>query len=102
MSGVGLIPNTWTEWVPGQTPAPSLMAFAMEPLTVLDTNRVTSLSYPPSGDVFMLILNGAAFTPADATPAFMLNGQAINWISGTFAINFGDTVTAIYTYLASQ
>ena len=98
-NSLGFASNTWTDFSPGKTFG-DVLAIGMEAVTVGTTNYLPALSQTPSGDLFLAIVNGRVFTPADANAPFGLQGNQIIWGTGPFGVNPGDIVTAVYTYLA--
>lgn len=67
-----------------------------ERLTVTGINAVAGLSFPPSGGLLMLIINGTTFTVQDGS--FVMTGNAVSWISTIYRINLSDVVIAVYSY----
>ena len=57
-----------------------------------------TLTYLPNGALFLLIVNGRAFTSADAPPAFVLSGTTVLWTSTFIGIAPTDSVTAVYSW----
>ena len=73
-----------------------------EQVNVLGVNTLAPLSRPADGVVLEIIVNGTTFLGTGSNPSFSFNtsgGQTtITWTSGSFTINPGDLVYAVYSY----
>lgn len=92
-------PPILNTWLPQIAPCASagLLGTKMEAVAVTATNTLAPLSLLPSGDLFLLIVNGTVFTPVDPQPQFSLYGQLIQWTGGLYAILPGSSVVAVYS-----
>ena len=94
--------SVFDEWVSIAACAASSrisLAFQMETVAVTGVNALAPLAFTPSGDLFLLIVNGAqTFTPADGSIA--LGGSQILWgTNNPYSVGTGDAVVAVYTYI---
>jgi hypothetical protein len=71
----------------------------MQSMTISVINTFPALTSTYSGQMFMLIVNGTCFTPADSPSPFSVSGTTITWNGASvWSVNPGDVVTAIYSY----
>ena len=93
---MGLTFNEWIE-VDGCGAMPLNLLTNMEQLTVTATNVLAPIMFTPVGGLFQIIVNGQSFTPADGS--FSVSGLVVTWLSTIYAIQPGDDVVAIYSYM---
>lgn len=69
-------------------------------LSVTDANNtISKLQGNPTGRVFLLFINGVAYSNSVKNPPFTINGQNLVWSAANsgFALEMADSVFAIYT-----
>lgn len=74
----------------------SLLNLFSEQLTVSAPNTINNLSMVPASAFSMLIINGQVFMPGGSSPAYIITGQAITWLSGIYEVQTTDVVYAVY------
>jgi hypothetical protein len=93
---MSLVFNTWVPTT-GCGSMPLSLTNFMELLVITIANTIPPVTNVPAGGLFILFINGVSFTPDDGS--FTLNGKNITWTSTILAVQPGDTVVAVYSYM---
>jgi hypothetical protein len=78
---------------------PPVILTQMEPLVITDFNVIPPLSKEYAPGMFVLYVNGMAFSPVGDNPPVSVSGTTVTWLSPFWTVSPGDAVVAVYTYL---